>query len=369
MTPTRRDTLKLGAGALLSASLPWPSEAGASDSIFAPKPGKWRSFELTTTVEVTAPAGPTQIWIPVPGFAADDWMKPGDTTWRTASGAAALLRDSRADAALVHAKWPAGTQASIVVTSRFSTRDRAVALSEKRDPVQLTPEQRRRYTAPTSLKPLDGIVRETAEKIVSGSTSELEKARRIYEWIVDNTFRDPKTRGCGTGDIASMLKTGNLSGKCADLNALYVGLARAAGLPARDLYGLRVAPSAFGYKSLGANSPVVTKAQHCRAEVFLTGIGWLPVDPADVRKVVLEEPPGRLALTDAKVAAARASLFGSWETNWVAFNDGEDVALPGLMGTPEPFLMYPQGQTADGRLDPLDPDAFKYTIGVREIAT
>jgi hypothetical protein len=63
--------------------------------------------------------------------------------------------------------------------------------------------------------------------IQSGSA----KARRIYEWIVDNTFRDPKTRGCGIGDIASMLKTGDLGGKCADLNALYVGLARAVGLP------------------------------------------------------------------------------------------------------------------------------------------
>jgi len=33
-----------------------------------------------------------------------------------------------------------------------------------------------------------------------------------------------------------------------------------------------------------------------------------------------------------------------------------------------PFLMYPQGETKDGRLDSLDPDTFKYTISVREIA-
>src|ERR1700756_1245196 len=83
---------------------------------------------------------------------------------------------------------------------------------------------------------------------------------------------------------------------CADLNALYVGLARAVGLPARDVYGIRIAPSKFGYKSLGTGTEVVSKAQHCRAEVFLTGFGWGPVDPADVRKVVLEEPPGQLGL-------------------------------------------------------------------------
>jgi hypothetical protein len=30
--------------------------------------------------------------------------------------------------------------------------------------------------------------------------------------------------------------------------------------------------------------------------------------------------------------------------------------------------MYPQCETADGRLDPLDPDNFKYTMAAREIA-
>src|SRR2546430_15961951 len=102
--------------------------------------------------------------------------------------------------------------------------------------------------------PADGIVKATADKIVGWAFSDVEKARRIYEWIVENTFRDPKTRGCGIGDVASMLKTGDLGGKCADLNALYVGLARAVGLPARDVYGLRTAPSRVGYKRLGART-------------------------------------------------------------------------------------------------------------------
>jgi transglutaminase-like putative cysteine protease len=41
-------------------------------------------------------------------------------------------------------------------------------------------------------------------------------------------------------------------------------------------------------KSLGKSGDI-TKAQHCRAEVYIDGKGWFPVDPADVRKVVLEE--------------------------------------------------------------------------------
>ena len=163
-----------------------------------------------------------------------------------------------------------------------------------------------------------------------------------------------------------MLESKDLGGKCADLNALYVGLARAAGLPARDVYGIRVAKSEMGYKSLGASSETVTKSQHCRAEVYLGGHGWVPVDPADVRKVVLEEPPGNRPLEDDMVKKARTRLFGSWEMNWMAYNFANDVALPGSSGAPVGFFMYPQAETTEGRLDSLDPDNFKYEITSRE---
>src|SRR5205814_8309886 len=130
------------------------------------------------------------------------------------------------------------------------------------------------------------------QSIVKGETTEVGKARAIYEWIVDNTFRDPKVKGCGLGDIRTMLETRYFGGKCADLNALFVGLARSAGIPARDVYGVRVADSAT-WQSLGKSGDI-TKAQHCRAEFYHPYFGWIPVDPADVRKVVLEEEKGRL---------------------------------------------------------------------------
>jgi transglutaminase-like putative cysteine protease len=223
------------------------------------------------------------------------------------------------------------------------------------------------FLQPTKLVPTDGIVRETALRITSRATTEEEKARAIYEWIIENTFRDPKARGCGTGNIRGMLQSGDLGGKCTDLNALYVGLARAVGLPARDVYGIRVAPSQLGYKSLGAGPENITKAQHCRAEVYLSEYGWVPVDPADVRKVVLEEAPGNRPLNDEMVKRARTRLFGSWEMNWMAFNFSHDVALPGSSGTLLGFLMYPQAETAEGRLDSLDADNFRYEVTAKEI--
>jgi len=263
---------------------------------------------------------------------------------------------------------PAPPPAPVVeVTSRFASRDRSVDLAKPGQVPALSATDRALFTSATSLIPTDGIVKETADKITAGKTGEIDKVRALYEWVVDNTFRDGKVRGCGIGDIAAMLRTGNLGGKCADINALFVGLARASGLPARDVYGIRVVASRFGYKSLGANSDIITKAQHCRSEVYLTGFGWVPMDPADVRKVVLEEPPGNLALTDPKVAAARTTLFGAWETNWLAYNVAHDLALPGAAGPRVAFLMYPQAEVAGNRLDCLDADAFKYTITAKEL--
>jgi transglutaminase-like putative cysteine protease len=209
-------------------------------------------------------------------------------------------------------------------------------------------------------------VRETALKATRGARTNLDKGRAIYDWVVDNTFRDAKVRGCGWGDVKTMLETGNMGGKCGDLNALFVGLARSVGVPARDVYGLRVAPSQWGYRSMSA-SATVTGAQHCRAEFYVPTHGWVPVDPADVRKVILEEPPGNLPMADAKVKLARDKLFGAWEMNWCAYNYAHDVKLPNSQAAPVPYLMYPTAETATGRKDSLDPANFRYTITSREI--
>jgi transglutaminase-like putative cysteine protease len=330
----------------------------------APDTAGWRTFEVTTAVEVLKPAGPTRVWLPLPLTAETSYQKPLGNTFRAEGGKA--REDKVADTAILVTDWAEGVRPFLTLTSRVSTRDRATDFAAKAG----TADRREvaRYLEPSALIPTDGIVKSTAAQAVRGKTADIDKARAIYDWIVENTFRDPKVKGCGRGDIRSMLETRNLGGKCADLNALYVGLARAAGLPARDVYGLRLVKSEKGFQSLGPATENVTKAQHCRAEVHLTNLGWVPVDPADVRKVILEEPPGNRILDDELVRKARTMLFGSWEMNWMAYNYGHDVALPDSKGPDLAFLMYPQAETAAGRLDCLDPDNFKYTITAREVA-
>jgi len=194
----------------------------------------------------------------------------------------------------------------------------------------------------------------------------IERARAIYEWMVENTYRDPKVIGCGTGDIRFMLESGDLGGKCADLNALFVGLARSVGIPARDVYGVRVADSA-AWQSLGKSGDI-TKAQHCRAEFYHPNFGWIPVDPADVRKVVLEEEKGRLLpLDDPRVKLARQTLFGAWEMNWIAFNTAGDTKLAPETAKALGHFMYPYAEGTKGALDYYDPQNFRYRMSAREV--
>ena len=357
----RRDFLQAAALALPAASLfPATSRAQSAGTASA----GWRIFETTTRVEVQKPAGTTRVWLPLPLADDTDYQKSLGNTWDAGAGKAGFVRDAKYGAGIVSAEFPEGVAPVLTLTSRFAARDRSLDLARAGNPQPLSKAEFALYTEATELLPTDGVVRDTAREITKGARGEVEKARAIYEWIVENTFRDPKTRGCGVGDIRFMLESRNLSGKCADLNALFVGLARSVGVAARDGYGVRVADSARGFKSLGKAGDI-TKAQHCRAEFWSPAHGWVPVDPADVRKVVLEEKPG-LTLADDAPSRARQMLFGNWEMNWLAYNYAHDLTLPGGKGKVG-FFMYPCGETAEGKLDSLDPATFRYTIGSREI--
>jgi transglutaminase-like putative cysteine protease len=357
----RRTFIKSGIALPAAATLPWAGPLFAAEA-------PWRTFEITTRVQVQKPKGVSRAWLPLPMMDDSDWHRSGGNESTGNTARTQIYRDGKYGAGMLYAEWAPEQAAPVVeLTSRFSTRDRLQAFGLPVGGERLSASDIAFYTAPTESLPTDGIVRKTAREAVGNARTEIDKARAIYEWIVDNTFRDPKTRGCGLGDIKALLESGNLGGKCADLNALYVGMARAVGIPARDVYGLRVVPSQYGYKSLGAGSEIVTKAQHCRAEFFARGYGWIPVDPADVRKVVLEEPPGNLAVNDVKVLRMRKQLFGSWEMNWLAFNNGGDITLPNSGGRKVSFLMYPQAETGGVLADSLDPDNFKYEIKAREI--
>jgi transglutaminase-like putative cysteine protease len=351
----RRTFLAASAAAPLAGAIPF-TVARANPT---PAAAKWRSFDMTYTVDIPASSGATRIWLPLPHDRP--YQRLESVTW-SGTAPVGIYTDTDTGARAVHAAWADGGEArKVTLNVRVGTQPRAVSI-EGGSGSGAMPADVAEFLKPNEMIRTDGIVKETADKITEGRGDPLKKAQLVYDWIVENTFRDPKVKGCGIGDIRAMLTTGNLGGKCADLNALFVGLCRASGVPARGVYGVRVAPSAH-YSAMGTRNVDISKAQHCRAEFWTAGTGWVPADPADIRKVVLDD---KLALNDPKMPDLRRFLFGSWEGNWVAFNHHRDVRLaPG--STVVNFFMYPEGETAKGPLDDVDPDAYGYKITVKEV--
>jgi transglutaminase-like putative cysteine protease len=360
----RRSFLKASAGAPLAAAVSSAIPANPALAQAAPVSDGWRIFEVTAKVDVLKPVGTTRIWLPTPSTVDTSYQKSLGNSWSADGGNVELVNDARYGAGILSATFADGAKPMLSLTSRFATRNYSVNPATGRG-MQSSPEELKRYLAATEFMPTDGVVKATADGIVKGARTDIEKARLIYEWVVENTYRDAKVRGCGVGDVKFMLENKSFGGKCGDLNALFVALCRAVGVPARDVYGIRVADSQRGYKSLGKSGDI-TRAQHCRAEFHAQNVGWIPVDPADVRKVILEEEGGK-KIDDPKVVAARQFLWGNWEMNWLAYNSAHDVAMPGSGKSKLVFFMYPNAETADGRLDQLDPDSFKYSISSREI--
>ena len=71
---------------------------------------------------------------------------------------------------------------------------------------------------------------------------------------------------------------------------------------------------------------------------------------------------------DACYGFSTAADANAWRAGAGALHRDDDLALPGATRGPVGFLMYPQCETAEGRLDCLDPDNFKYTMSVREVS-
>lgn len=188
----RRDLLKAGAAVALITGLP---RRAAAQEAFAPQPGAWREFQVVTRLEIANAKGKTQAWIPVPSVNEKDWFKSYPSQWTT-NGKAALKRDPKYAAGMVHAEWSNDQTAPVIeITSNIKVRDRAIDLSKPGKAEILSAAERKLYLAATELIPTGGIVKETSDKIAKGAKTDIEKAGVIYEWVVENTFRDAKVRG------------------------------------------------------------------------------------------------------------------------------------------------------------------------------
>jgi len=311
-------------GLLLALALVFaatPREAAAR----APRERRFE-FEYRATVkDIPAGAKAVDVWLPVPHD--DPFQKI--TELRVESPYPYRIRTARHGNRVLHLSLKNPPQTSFTVTMKF----KAVRLEHVQERLQQAGHRGRggkpdaeasRWLGPDRLVPLDEQIRRWAKEVVdaAGASSDLEKARAIYNHVVATVKYDKTGKGWGRGDIyyACDARRGN----CTDFHAIFIGYARAVGIPARFSIGFplpadRGAGEVAGY--------------HCWAEFYAQGVGWVPVDASEA----------------AKDPARREYFFGAHDENRVEFTRGRDLALkPRQRGEPLNYFIYPYAEV-DGK--------------------
>jgi transglutaminase-like putative cysteine protease len=309
--------------------------------------GKERQALVVIEANLKAPveAKNVRLWIPYP--MSDKNQDITDVIINGNYSSMGVYRDPQFGNNILYAEWNGPVQERKLSFSFNVKRKELVTKNFPQKETAFSTDEFKPYLGPTTPGRTEGIFKKYALKITKGKKTVLAKARAVYDWIVDNMHRDPDVKGCGFGEVEKLL--GTLGGKCADLHSVYVALARASGVPAREVFGIRIPKGKEGD---------MTKAQHCWAEFYLPGKGWVVVDPADVRKMILEQ---NLSIEQAK--PYREYYFGAVDESRIAFGMGRDIILnPPQSASALNYFMYPYAE-ADGK--PLNEDLYGFNIGYK----
>ena len=341
---------------------PLGTSASRLPPVKAPEPPtEWRTYEITTTVNLKDAGGLNRLWLPLPLNQDTLFQRTLGHSWQGNASSSSMRRFPDGDLEVFHCEWRDIAEGRLQLKTLVTTADRHFDVTKR----TVAPEREdilRRNLQASQLIPNEGLAFLLGERILGRIKDPVAQAKAIYEWVVENSIYDPSLPGCGTGDVRNQLITGQYGGRSSDISGLFVATCRAIGIPARCVFGLRVAPSRL-FRSLGLPADDATRAQHVRAEFYVPGYGWIPVDPSDVRRAIAIEG---LSDIDSKLLSLKKILFGVWEMNWTAFNVGSDITLPG-QNTPIPFLLLPQLESPSGHHDGTNPAAIQYAISAKRV--
>ena len=342
-----------------AASAAGPREEEEREVLRLPEepPAHWKTYDIDTDISLTGVNGKTRLWLPLAQYKDTLWEQSLGHRWQGNFATAGIYRDPIAEMEVFYADWPEGVDTpTLRISSRIATQNRHFDITRRSEAAERT-EILRRCLRSTEQIQCDGIVRRTAERAIGRIKNPLACGKAIYDWVVENTVYDPTQKSIDNLPVAEMLESGRPVGRSADIALIFVGLCRAIGIPARPVFGLRMDGSRL-FDSLGVSGDL-SEAQHCRAEFYTPGYGWIPVDPSDVRKAIRKE---HLGDSDSKLPVLKKLLFGFWEMNWIGYNAAQDVSLHGSSGAPLPYLNLPVVESREGRFDSGNRDHIQYKV-------
>jgi len=313
-----------------------------------PATAKERKGEVTVQFNLSAPADAknVRLWIPYP--VSDENQSIEDVRVIGDFSNSGVYREGENGNVALYAEWNGSSKDRTLTYSFNVNRKEVVKKNFPKKELPFSREEFSQYLKATSFGPTTGNVKNLAEQITKGKKTNLAKSKAIYDWILNNMHRNPDIKGCGFGEVEKLIVS--LGGKCGDIHSVFVALSRSAGVPAREIFGIRMAKGKEGD---------ITKSQHCWAEFYMPGYGWVPVDPSDVRKAMLEKKT-----TDLKdVKDLVEYFFGAVEENRIAYQTGRDLMLnPPQKDGKLNYFMYPYAE-ADGKM--LNEDLFGFNLGYK----
>lgn len=173
--------------------------------------------------------------------------------------------------------------------------------------------QPQRNLAPERLVPNDSNFRAIAEEAIKGKSTDLMRARALYDHVIEQVRYARYGSGWGQGDAVYACNA--KSGNCTDFHSYFIALARAVGIPARFAIGAAI-PSERNDGGIDG--------YHCWAEFFADD-RWWPVD-----------------ISEADKNSSLASYyFGHQPANRIELSRGRDLMVdPGPNSGPINFLAY-----------------------------
>ena len=300
---------------------------GAAFSASSDTSAPLRNFEFTylTRIPTLPPdAKASRIWIPLPQ--SDRYQTIRDLKIETPF-AYTKHRDPQYGNEYLYLQVPAAKvaePAEVRVSFEVTRHEHRVVLEAHPVTAQsgLTSPDLQRFLQSDRRVPLHGVIADLSAQETRGIQDPLAKARAIYNFVIATMRYDKSGAGWGNGDAiwACTTKRGN----CTDFHSLFIGMMRAAGIPARFEIGFPLPADQHDGTVTG---------YHCWAEFYVEPYGWIPVDASEAWK-----HPEK-----------KNYFFGAHDDNRLQFTVGRDILLdPPQQGDPLNYFIYPYAEL-DGK--------------------
>ena len=275
-------------------------------------------FEFTYRAKLPQITGQARLWLPL--ASSDTFQRVTVKSIQTPEPWRKLAEAEHGDKVLYLTAGPADSGKPIEIhyhVKRFEKSEYAV-----HDPMP------QKYLAPERLVPANETFRSIAERVTSGKKTDMERARALYDHVIEKLRYAKYGKGWGVGDAVHACDSH--SGNCSDFHAYFIALARASGIPARFAIGAAI-PSERNDGGIDG--------YHCWAEFFAEG-KWVPVDISEANKN----------------SSLANYYFGHNPANRFELSKGRDLVVdPAPASSPINFLAYPVMEM-DGTPTPVHVD-------------